>query len=83
MWVEIGLKAARTVQLLTKSKSGLRYILDITSELHKIQQIQDICQWILYQIAGLIGIVNPFIAIAPEIETESQPPFMDGFCRHL
>jgi len=78
MWVEIGLKAARTVQLLTKSKSGLRYILDITSELHKIQQIQDICQGILYQIAGLIGIVNSFIA-TPEIETESQPRLLDGF----
>ena len=78
MWVEIGLKAARTVQLLTKSKSGLKYILDITPELHKIQQIQDICQGILYQIAGLVGIVNSFIA-TPGMEAGDQPRLFDGF----
>ncbi|NLY88412.1 MAG: diguanylate cyclase [Firmicutes bacterium] len=79
MWVEIGLKTARTLQLLSKSKSGLKYILDITPELHKIQQIQDICQGILYQIAGLVGIVNTFIATA-QIAAGAEPSLqLDGF----
>lgn len=79
MWVEIGLKAARTVQLLSKSKTGLKYILDITPELHKIQQIQDICQGILYQISGLIGIVNTFLATPQIAAGDESPPQLDGF----
>lgn len=79
MWVEIGLKAAYTVQLLSKSKSGLKYILDITPELHKIQQIQDICQGILYQIAGLVGIVNTFIATADRTAEEESGLQLEGF----
>jgi diguanylate cyclase (GGDEF)-like protein len=54
------------VQLLYKSKIGLQYILDVTPELHKIQQLQDIFQGILYQVSGLIGIVNAFIATTIE-----------------
>ena len=79
MWVEIGLKAARTVQLLSKSKTGLKYILDITPELHKIQQIHDICQGILYQIAGLVGIVNAFIATTPMAAGDEPSLYLDGF----
>ena len=65
LWVEVGLKAADRIQMLIKSKMGLQYILDITPELHKPQQIQDIFQGILYQISGLIGIVNTFLATYP------------------
>jgi diguanylate cyclase (GGDEF)-like protein len=79
MWVEIGLKAARTVQLLSRSKAGLKYILDITPELHKIQQIHDICQGILYQVAGLVGIVNTFIATSQMAAGDQPRLHLDGF----
>jgi diguanylate cyclase (GGDEF)-like protein len=79
MWTDAGLKAAYTIQMLYKSRQGLRYILDTTPDLHKIQPLDDLLQGILYQIAGLIGAVNSFLAVLPEggvisrgpVETES------------
>jgi two-component system, cell cycle response regulator len=61
LWVDVGLKVAFTVQLLSRSKLGLQYILNVTPDLHKLQQLHDLFQGILYQISGLIGIVNSFM----------------------
>ena len=66
LWVEVGLKSAYTVQMLYKSRQGLKYILEITPELHKIQMIENLLQGILLQITGLLGIVNSFLAVLPE-----------------
>jgi diguanylate cyclase (GGDEF)-like protein len=66
LWTDVGLKTAYTVQLLQKSRQGMRYILDITPELHKIQPLSDLLQGLLWQIAGLLGAVNTFLAILPE-----------------
>jgi diguanylate cyclase (GGDEF)-like protein len=80
LWVDVGLKTAFTIQLLQKSRQGLRYILDITPELHKIQPLSDLLQGILWQIAGLLGAVNTFLAILPEggaIRVMPEEP--DGF----
>jgi len=55
LWTDVGLKTAYTIQLLQKSRQGLRYILDVTPELHRIQPLQDLLQGILLQIAGLLG----------------------------
>ncbi len=66
LWVDVGLKSAYTLQMLYKSRQGLRYILDITPELHKIQMIENLIQGILLQITGLLGIVNSFLAVLPE-----------------
>ena len=79
LWTDVGLKAAFTIQLLNKSRQGLRYILDVTPELHKIQPLDDLLQGILLQIAGLFGAVNSFLAVISEggilrsnsVETES------------
>jgi diguanylate cyclase (GGDEF)-like protein len=76
VWIDVGLKAAYTVQLLSRSKMGLQYILEVTPDLHKLQQLQDIFQGILYQISGLIGIVNSFIAtmnVKENAKNESKP----------
>jgi len=66
LWTDAGLKAAYTVQLLHKSRQGLRYILDVTPEMHKIQPLNDLLQGILLQVAGLLGAVNSFLAVMPE-----------------
>src|SRR5258706_1837915 len=34
LWTDVGLKAASTLQLIEKSRQGLRYILDTTPNLH-------------------------------------------------
>jgi diguanylate cyclase (GGDEF)-like protein len=62
LWVDVGLKAAFTIQLLNKSRQGLRYILDVTPELHRIQPLADLLQGILLQTAGLIGATHSFVA---------------------
>lgn len=66
LWTDVGLKTAYTIQLLQKSRQGLRYILDVTPELHKIQPLSDLLQGILWQVAGLLGAANTFLAVMPE-----------------
>ena len=63
LWVEAGLKSAYMVQLLYKSRQGLRYILDVTPDLHKIQPVKELLHAILQQISGLLGIVDTFVAV--------------------
>ena len=85
MWTDAGLKSAYTIQMLYKSRQGLRYILDTTPDLHKIQPLEDLLQGILCQVAGLLGAVNSFLAVLPEggmtsgrsVEIESFVATMD------
>lgn len=86
LWTEVGLKSAYTVQLLQKSRQGLQYILDVTPDMHKIQPLDDLLQGILWQVAGLLGVVNSFLAVLPEggvlksdqVESEGFLAMMDG-----
>ena len=66
LWTNVGLKAAYNVQLLTKSRQGLRYILDVTPDMHKIQPLTNLLQGILLEVAGLLGVVNSFLAVLDE-----------------
>ena len=43
--------------------SGTPYILDVTPDMHKIQSLTDLLQGILWQVAGLLGVVNSFLAV--------------------
>jgi diguanylate cyclase (GGDEF)-like protein len=72
LWVDVGLKIAYATQLLYKSSRGLRYILDITPELHKIQPLEDLLQGILWQISGLLGADNSFLAVVSEKSNSSK-----------
>src|SRR5262245_1339920 len=66
LWTDVGLKTAYPVQLCQKSRQGLRYILQITPELHKLQPLHALLQGILWQVAGLLGAANTFLATLPE-----------------
>lgn len=66
LWTDVGLKSAYTVQLLTKSRQGLQYILDVTPDMHRIQSLADLLQGILWQVSGLLGVVNSFLAVVDE-----------------
>jgi len=66
LWTEVGLKAAYVIQLLNKSRQGLRYILDVTPDMHKIQSLADLLQGILLQVTGLLGATSSFLALLPE-----------------
>jgi len=63
LWVDVGLKMATQVRTLEMSRQGLRYILDVTPDLHRIQPLADLLQGILFQVAGLLGAVHSFVAI--------------------
>ncbi len=80
LWTDAGLKSAYTIQMLNKSRQGLRYILDVTPDLHKIQPLESLLQGILYQVTGLLGATNSFLAVLPEggirIPPAAQP---EGF----
>jgi len=65
IWVDVGLKAAYSANLLRKSREGLRYILSVTPDLHKIQPLVELLQGVLLQIMGLVGASNSFLAMVP------------------
>jgi diguanylate cyclase (GGDEF)-like protein len=69
LWVDTALKAYRHVLAMEKHRKGLRYILDITPELHRVQPLGDLLQGLLWQIEGLLGAENSFLATLP-----SEPP---------
>lgn len=66
LWTDVGLKAAYAVQLLEKNRQGLRYILDVTPDLHRIQPLEDLLHGVLLQIAGLMHSSDTFLAVLSE-----------------
>ncbi|NLY88413.1 MAG: DUF3369 domain-containing protein [Firmicutes bacterium] len=74
VWVDAGLKSAYFIELLYKSRQGLKYILNITPDLHKIQPLQDLLKGVLLQISGLLGVVHSFLAIVPEKSLPEKDP---------
>jgi two-component system cell cycle response regulator len=74
LWTEVGLKAAHSLQLLDRSRQGLRYILEVTPEMHKIQSLSDLLHGILLQVTGLLeagGLALVPSAIAAKAAPES------------
>jgi diguanylate cyclase (GGDEF)-like protein len=80
LWADVGLKTAYSVQMIEKSKRGLQYILDTTPDLHKIQPLDDLLLGILWQVAGLLGAVNSFLAVfADGALSHPEPLETEGF----
>ncbi len=73
LWTDAGLKAAATVQRLYKSRQGLRFLLDVTPGMHKIQPIAELAEGILGQVAGLLRAGDVFLAPRPEGEAVRPP----------
>ena len=80
LWTDAGLKAATTIQRLHQSQKGLRYVLDATPGLHKIQPLPDLIESILARMTGLLSAVDYFLAVRPEGETTPPLPLTtEGF----
>jgi diguanylate cyclase (GGDEF)-like protein len=77
LWTDVGLKAAYTVQLLHRSRQGLRHILDVTPELHKLQSLQHLLRGVLLQVTGLVGASSSFLAVVSDPAGGSLEP--NGF----
>jgi len=74
LWTDAGLKAASAVQRLYRSRQGLRFILDVTPCMHKLQPIADLAGGLLAQFASLLSAGDAFLAARPEGETARPPP---------
>lgn len=77
MWVDVGLKAAYSSQLVHKSRQGLRYILEATPDLHRLQPLQSLLQGIICQVTGLFGVTHSFLA--SRAASAAGPAQPDGF----
>lgn len=74
IWVDVGLRAAFAMQMLRKSREGLRYILSVTPNLHKIQPLVELLQGIILQVTGLVGGHNSFLATIPHEDSSADAP---------
>ena len=81
LWVDTALKAYRHVLAMEKHRKGLRFILDITPELHRMQPVDELLEALLWQLEALLGAENSFLATFPSaepVEDGEQRP--DGEC---
>ncbi len=74
LWTDAGLKAATTVLRLYTSQQGLRFILDVTPSMHKIQPIADLTGGLLAQLASLLRAGDAFLAARIEGEPMRLSP---------
>lgn len=81
LWTDVGLKAAYSMQLLQKSRKGLEFILAATPELYKIQPLDDLLHGVLWQVSGLLGSANSFLAVVPPQDDNDKP--VEGFLAML
>lgn len=56
LWVDVGIKASANIMELNKSREGLKYILEKTPDLQKIQSLDHLLEAILDQIMNLVQI---------------------------
>ena len=76
VWVDAALKAYRHARALRTSRDGLRYILRVTPDLHKIQPLEDLMRGVLLQIQGLLGLSGAFIVVPQNPETAPENGFV-------
>jgi two-component system cell cycle response regulator len=78
LWVDAALKAHTHVMAMEKHRTGLRFILEITPDLHRVQPLDELLRGLLYQVEGLLGAENSFLAtFSPELDGEA--PVGEGF----
>jgi two-component system, cell cycle response regulator len=62
LWVDTALKTHQHMLAMEKHRKGLRFILDITPELHRMQPVDDLLEVLLWQLEALLGAENSFVA---------------------
>lgn len=77
LWVDTALKTYRHMLSMEKNRKGLRYILDLTPELHRLQPIDDLLEGLLWQVEALLGADNSFVATVSQ-DAAAQLPLQSG-----
>jgi two-component system, cell cycle response regulator len=62
IWVDAALKAYRQSRALRASRDGLRHVLKVTPDLHRLQPLENLLRGTLLQIQGLLGLSGAFVA---------------------
>jgi diguanylate cyclase (GGDEF)-like protein len=65
LWTDVGLKAAKQLATIQKSRLGLQKILNATPEMHRIQPLGDLLHGVLLQVCALVGVENSFLSMLP------------------
>jgi two-component system, cell cycle response regulator len=60
--IDSALKAYRSALAAEKHRVGLQYILDVTPDLHRLQPLDELLHGLLWQVEGLVGAENSFLA---------------------
>lgn len=68
LWVDVGLKAAKTIRFINRSRESLNYILNAIPDLHSIQPLDELLKGILIHVMGIVGAENSFLAVFRENE---------------
>jgi two-component system cell cycle response regulator len=82
LWVDSALKAYRSALAAEKHRIGLQYILDITPDLHRLQPLDELLHGLLWQVEGLVGAENSFLATFSSEEigkTAANAEELEGF----
>jgi two-component system, cell cycle response regulator len=72
LWVDTALKSHRHVQAMEKHRRGLRFILDLTPDLHRMQPVDELLEGLLWQLEALIGAENSFVATLSSASPDSD-----------
>lgn len=76
--VDTALKTYRHMLAMEKNRKGLRYILDLTPELHRLQPMDDLLEGLLWQVEALLGADNSFVATVSQDATATPPAGVGG-----
>jgi two-component system cell cycle response regulator len=79
LWVDAGLRAFRHILAMEKHRVGLRYVLDSTPEMHRMQPLDDLLQGLLRQAEGLLEAKNSFLATFPNDTIDVTDDDVEGF----
>jgi two-component system, cell cycle response regulator len=74
IWVDSALKAYRRSRALRASRDGLRHVLKVAPELHKLQPLENLLRGTLLQIQGLLGLSGAFVAAELSSTVTSEMP---------
>ncbi len=66
LWTDAGLKAADAIGRLSRSRRGLRSILEASPVLHRIQPLTDLYGDVLEQAARVVDATSALLAVFPE-----------------
>jgi diguanylate cyclase (GGDEF)-like protein len=79
LWADAALKQAAALDEVHKNRQALRYILEATPELHRMQPLDQLLPFVLEHVIGLLGAANAFLIVLPEGEPVAETGQPDGF----